>query len=110
MAFCFNVPDGGYDEWSCDLVELAASQRLDDISLQAALLIHVRDDSAALQGAPKAKCISKHISLRRLLSEFFALSSGELTRLKQRDFGPTPESEISNPSSVRDAEAPTFDA
>lgn len=57
MAFCFNVPDGGYDEWSCDLVELATAKRGDDISLKAALFVHVGHDPAAFEIAPKAESV-----------------------------------------------------
>ena len=55
MACGFDVPDGRDDEGSGDFVELTATERGDDITLKAALFIHVGGDSAALEIAPQAE-------------------------------------------------------
>lgn len=55
MARRFYVPDGRDDEGSGDFVELTTTERGDDISLEAALFIHVGGDSAALEIAPQAE-------------------------------------------------------
>jgi len=55
MAFGFDVPDGGNDKRSGDLIELTATEGGDDITLKAALFVHVGGDSAALEIAPQAE-------------------------------------------------------
>ncbi|CCZ17141.1 unknown [Sutterella wadsworthensis CAG:135] len=55
MACGFDVPDGRDDEGSGYFVELTATERGDDITLKAALFVHVGRDPAALQVAPQAE-------------------------------------------------------
>ena len=100
MACGFDVPDGRNDEGSGDFVELTTTERGDDISLKAALFVHVGDDAAALEVAPKAEGILKDVATRRLLPYGFSLSAGLLTGLHQGDLGPSPEAQISNHASV----------
>ncbi len=52
VAFGFNVLDRGDDERSGDLIELAASEGLDDVALQSPLLVMIRDDSPTFEVAP----------------------------------------------------------
>ncbi|WP_417212789.1 hypothetical protein [Sutterella wadsworthensis] len=61
------MPDGRDDEGSGDFVELTTTERGDDISLEAALFVHVGDDPAALQVAPQAEGVLKDVATGWLL-------------------------------------------
>lgn len=68
------------DERSGDLIDLTASEWIDDIALHAAALILVADDATALEVFPQCPSVAQCVPERRLLTKFLTLApwrSGE---------------------------------
>ena len=71
------------DERRGDLIDLAASQWVDDVALHAALLVLIADDLSALEVLPKRPCVAEHVTTRRLLAKLLAFASGDLASLHE---------------------------
>ena len=80
--------DGLDDEWRGDLIDLAASQRSDDVALHAAALILVADDATSLEVLPKRPSVAECVATWRFLAKFLAFASGDLPRLHEAHFWP----------------------
>lgn len=68
-------------ERSRDFVDLAGSQRVDDVALHAALLVLVRDDAPALQATPKLEDVAKRVAVWGAKQSLFPFSTCNLFRL-----------------------------
>lgn len=94
VAGGFNALDCLDDERSRDFVNLSGSEWTDDVPLQSSFFVHVRDDSPALQVAPKTEGVSQHIPSRRFLPRFLLFPSRNLPGLSQRHLGPVAEHDV----------------
>lgn len=87
----------GVDHEGCgDLVELARSDRPNEIALEAALFILIAHDASALETAPQLEGIAERVTRRRSLTDLLFLSSRELSGLRERQGGEVPEKEVSD--------------
>lgn len=110
MPVAFDGLNRLYDKRRRYFIDLAATKRVNDVALHAALFILIRHYAAALEVFPERPCIAQRVPARRLLTEFLSLAPGELTGLYERDLRPVAKSEISNPSTGADPKHPTFGA
>ena len=92
--------DGLDDKRRGDLVDLAASQRSDDVALHAPALILVTHDAPALEVLPQRPSVAQRIASRRLLAELLALAPSDLPGLHQRDFWPMAERNVRDAASM----------
>lgn len=72
-----------YDKRRRYFIDLAASKRVNDVALHAALFILIRHDAPTLEVFPECPSVSQDITARRLLSKFFALAPSDLPRLHE---------------------------
>ena len=106
MAGSLNALDRLDDEWGRNLVDLSGSEWADDVTLESSLLVHVRDDSPALQVAPKTEGVSQHIPSRRFLPRFLLFPSRNLPGLSQRHLGPVAEHDVGDAAIGGEAQHP----
>ena len=110
MACRLDAFDGVNDKRRGDFVDLAASNRSDDVSLQSTLFVCVIDDPASLEIAPKLEGVCEHIASRRLKPERFSSFSSFLTRLFKRHLRPSPKCDVGNAARIRQTQVPAFNA